>query len=1097
MASTTEAVNNRFFKTFLLFATCFAVANVNAQDLIKEQTGITVLFQTSWSQPNIHYNAGGAWTTLPGVPMKPASFDDEFTAKNGWFQFDVKASQLEFVFNDGNGVWNNNNDKNYKIVKDGAYIVEAANTGRTGPQLVKPDDGSGNVVILFQTKVWPSPHIHYNNGVSWTSPPGTPMEPSTQSGRYSAVNGWFQIAIKAAKVEFVFNDGSSVWDNNKDQNYKVDKAGTWAVVSQVNTLPPPPQGYVNGPGYSVTSVSENGDRLSISLSVNPSSQDAVYGADLKDLVVDVFKGQNDYVRVKITDKSAKRWEVPSELYKKGALGNAAKTQAGGQTNADQLYDFSYTRNPFTFKVTRKSDNYVLFDSSKLSLVYKNQYLQVATAVPSDLNVYGLGESTRNSMRVATGAKNTLWARDQASFVPNVNLYGAHPFFMGVNGKGQAHGVLLLNSNGMDITLEKDMLVYQPIGGILDFHIVVGPTPAKVMSQYTSLIGKPKLQPYWSFGFHQCRWGYPTIGSIREVVDKYAEQNIPLDTIWADIDYMDKFYDFTLDPVKWPQSEVLKFISDLKKKKQHIVPIVDPGIPDDVKDLAYTRGLEYDVFIKDRTGKPYLGQVWPGPTVFPSFFHPNVTEYWYEQMDRFYDLMPFDGLWIDMNEIANFCPGTSCKRKPGVQCPVFGSIAQITTCCLECVADRNGLDNPPFAINNVNSKDAIFNKAISTNSLHFSGILEYDVHNLYGFTESIVTDDVQERLIKKRSFVLSRSTFPGAGAYAAHWTGDNAATWNDLKWSIPAILNMGVYGIPMIGADICGFAGPTSEELCGRWHQLGAFYPFSRNHNNLESPPQEPYMWSSVAAITRKFVGLRYQLLPYFYSAGYESSVNGVPIARALFFEFPEDANCRSGPALDRQFLIGSGLLVTPVLDQGATSVQGYLPAGTWYNIFDGSRTVSKGETFTWSAKFDEMPVHIRGGTIIPMHQAGTMTTAEARETPFDIVVALPAGTDAKASGNLFLDDGEEINVGERATVVEFAASAGSFTSKTTMNKYADASTKKVKTVVVWGVSSEPKSVSVNGLDVPVVYKSNLQRLDVEIPKSLALDVTSELVVNWK
>ncbi|TMW62653.1 hypothetical protein Poli38472_005271 [Pythium oligandrum] len=645
-------------------------------------------------------------------------------------------------------------------------------------ELIKKDDGSGVLTMLFQQPLWATPNIHFNDfkGNGWTAVPGFAMNKSSYSDDFAAANGWWQYNFEnTSQLEFVFNDNNGTWDNNESRNYVAYSAGVWAVVSNIEPAKPPPPAFINGTGYTVTSVEETGNHITLQLLANPTTEPEQFGADVKELVVDITK-KEDSVRVKITDKNTKRWEVPLDLYSKGDLskdsgngGQGQQGQQGQQGNAKSNLDVMYTKNPFTVKVTRKSDGYVLFDSSKLDLVFKDQYLQIATAVPTDLSVYGLGESTRGSMRLYPGDRHTMWARDQASSGEKINTYGSHPFFLGLNGKGKAHGVFLLNSNGMDVALEDGRLIYQVIGGILDFHVISGPKPVDVVNQYTSLIGRPKLMPYWSYGFHQCRWGYKNVSMLRDVVDKYAANQIPLDVIWSDIDYMSKYYDFTLDPVNFPQEEMAKFLSDVHGKGLHYVPIIDPGIPDEPTDIAYSRGLELDVFIKDTKGIPYLGQVWPGPTVYPDFFHPNSTTYWSEQFDRMHKMLEYDGIWIDMNELSNFCPGTSCKRYEGRQCPDGSS------CCLQCTDDKNKWNYPPFAINNGNSYDKLLNKGISASSLQYGGIRQYDAHNLYGFTESIATNAIVEKIRQKRAFVLSRSTFPGSGAHVAHWTGDNAAT----------------------------------------------------------------------------------------------------------------------------------------------------------------------------------------------------------------------------------------------------------------------------------------------------------------------------------
>ena len=229
----------------------------------------------------------------------------------------------------------------------------------------------------------------------------------------------------------------------------------------------------------------------------------------------------------------------------------------------------------------------------------------------------------------------------------------------------------------------------------------------------------------------------------------------------------------------------------------------------------------------------------------------------------------------MNEVANFCNGFCIDKRK----------SQSSTRKIEKTPSKFDPNNPPYKINNRLEQLPLNFKTTDMDVTHYGGILEYDAHNLYGMTEVIATRQALEEITKKRAFVLSRSTFTGSGHHGGHWTGDNFAEWEHLYHSIPAMLNMNIFGIPYVGADICGFASSTTEELCARWMQLGAFYPFSRNHNNDNSIPQEPYLWESVAEVSRIALRIRYSLLSVYYTLFYIVK-NFFPLTRFIFdFDF--------------------------------------------------------------------------------------------------------------------------------------------------------------------------------------------------------------------
>ncbi|KAL8218609.1 hypothetical protein R6Q57_021982 [Mikania cordata] len=607
----------------------------------------------------------------------------------------------------------------------------------------------------------------------------------------------------------------------------------------------------------------------------------------------------------------------------------------------------------------------------------------------------------------------------------MDLYGSHPVYMDLrNSGGQAfaHGVLLLNSNGMDVVYRGNSLTYKVIGGVLDFYFFAGDSPLAVVDQYTQLIGRPAAMPYWSLGFHQCRWGYHNLSVVEDVVENYQKANIPLDVIWNDDDHMDGHKDFTLNPNAYPRPKLLDFLERIHARGMKYIVIIDPGIGVNSSYGTYQRGLAKDVFIK-YDGKPYLAQVWPGAVNFPDFLNPATVAWWGDEIRRFHELVPVDGLWIDMNEASNFCSGL-CTLPEGKQCPTGTGPGWI--CCLDCKNITNTKwDDPPYKINASGTQVPIGYKTIATSAVHYNGVREYDAHSIYGFSHAVATHKGLQALQGKRPFILSRSTFVGSGHYTAHWTGDNQGTWNDIKYSIYTMLNFGIFGVPMVGSDICGFYPQPTEELCNRWIELGAFYPFSRDHANYYSPRQELYQWETVATSARNALGMRYKLLPYLYTLTYEAHTTGAPIARPLFFSFP---NIPELYGLSTQFLLGESLMVSPVLDQGRTNVSAVFPSGTWYSLFDPSQAIISKETQTFilDAPLHVINVHLYQNTILPM-QRGGMISKEARMTPFTLLVTFPAGaTDANAKGRLFLDDDElpEMELGNgQSTYVEFSASA--------------------------------------------------------------------------
>ncbi|ORX87591.1 hypothetical protein BCR32DRAFT_227910 [Anaeromyces robustus] len=731
---------------------------------------------------------------------------------------------------------------------------------------------------------------------------------------------------------------------------------------------------------------------------------------------------------------------------------------------DLQYSYELTNGQNFQLQVKRNDGSVVFDG--MSFIFERQYLELSKKIRSDASIYGFGEVLAPYKRNSQDTQHALFNADNATPIGQ-NLYGSHPFYIEII-DGKAYGFFLRNSHGMEFTIKNNVLTIQVIGGNFDMYFFMGPTMDDVVKQYYKVIGAPALLPYWSLGWHQCRYGYEDIWAVENVVANYKKHNIPLDTMWIDIDFMDAYKDFTYNPNKFPVSEVRKFVSDLKKNHQYYVNMIDPAISNTKNYAPYERGLQKDIFIKDKYGNNFVGEVWPGKTVFPDWHHPNILEYWTNEIKLFKDLAMTDGNWIDMNEAANFCNG-ACDT-PYDDAPfVLGEFNPRT---------------PPFAISHfgTNSKAHLKTKNLDMDAKYYGGLIDYDIHNIYGHMEAIVTNKALLNIDPvKRPFLLSRSTFPGTGKYAAHWLGDNHSDWEHLYYSISGMLNFQFFGIPMVGSDICGFVFDSNEELCARWMELGAFNPFGRNHNGLGYIDQEPYVWGTVAEASRRALAIRYKILPYLYTHLVRTHTHSEMILYSFAGEWPNDSKA---VGIDKQFLVGKGLLITPVITKGARSVTGYFPEGVWYDWYTHA-SFSGPTSKTLDAELEHIPVHIRGGHIIPT-QGPSLTVYENRNKPFELLIALDANK--KATGRLYLDDGISIDVNGKFNEIEYTVENGTLTAK---GKYNYDEAQKLHEITVLGVSSKPSKVIANGKEVSFEYLKNEL-----IIKNLSISMNADFTVSW-
>ncbi|ROT40791.1 hypothetical protein SODALDRAFT_307227 [Sodiomyces alkalinus F11] len=763
---------------------------------------------------------------------------------------------------------------------------------------------------------------------------------------------------------------------------------------------------------------------------------------------------NSRLHVLIQDRDKERYQVPEDVFPRPS---SSPFSANSSLLSFEFSDPS-SSSPFSFKITSATTGEVLFDTSSTRLVFETQFLRLRTSLPPDPNLFGLGEHFDSFRLPNRNYTRALWARDVA--VPRrENLYGSHPVYIEQRPTG-THGVFLLNSNGMDIVIDDNgnqssFLEYRIIGGVFDFYFFAGPTPVEVSRQYARVAGPPAMVPYWSLGFHQCKHGYRDWFEVAEVVANYSAANIPLETMWTDIDYMDRRRVFSFDPDRFPINRMQEIVHNLHRKQQQYILMVDPAVAHEDYP-AFNRGSRdaLDVFLKSERSDSYYfkGVVWPGVTVFPDWYHPNVTKYWTREFEDNFNPhtgVDIDGVWIDMNEPANFCifpcqnpeeearrqgmpPEPPPARPPPRPLPGYNITIPVgpspNTDFSGAAADglppidplpvhqeqrmlgevsrgkEEDLLFPPYRIaNGGNARLDLSYRTVDTDVAHYNGLKEYDLHNLYGSMMGMTTREAMlRRRPSLRPFILARSTFSGAGRYVAKWLGDNASRWDHYRSSIAGMLAFAsIFQIPMVGSDVCGFREATTEQLCARWATLGAFMPFFRNHAQFRSPHQEFYRWPLVASAARRAITLRYRLLDYLYTALHAQSIDGTPAINPLWYLYPSDA---STYAIDLQYFYGDCLLVSPVTEEGALHVSAYFPDDVFYDLETGDVVRGRGEWITLrDVPFDRIPLHVRGGCVVPMRTEGANTTAALREKPFELVVA--PGLDGTADGTLLVDDG--------------------------------------------------------------------------------------------
>ncbi|KAK0561739.1 hypothetical protein OC844_003052 [Tilletia horrida] len=839
-------------------------------------------------------------------------------------------------------------------------------------------------------------------------------------------------------------------------------SGNWTVIaSPVNHT-----GSIEScPGYRATDVQTSSHGLTARLELAGPECHAFGAVDYANLTLLVNYDSANRLHVKIADADNIAPVIPEALLK------YPETAPADVDESEAALRFEYVAEPFSFAVVRKSNNETLFNTTGTGpLVFEDQYVRVASSLPQDANMYGLGEHNDGLRLPTSNYSRTLWNRDAPGVPEYTPLYGSHPVYQEhrLTSEGpQTHGVSLMNAHGMHILLDNNTITYNVLGGILDFYFFAGPSPQQVIRDYITVIGKPTTSPYWGLGSHNCRYGYRDWFEVAAAVQNYSNAGIPLETAWTDIDLYDHRQVFTTSPSLFPRDLYRQVVDFVHSRDQHYIVMVDPAVA--ARDYGpYNRGVEQGVFMKNWNGDgtPFNGLVWPGRTVFPDWLAENTTSYWTNEFITFFgqsntsssDTIDIDGVWLDMSEPANFVDylGANLDRlgvekeappePPTMRTPPYtiegipGTFPQGSNGSLVARQVLTYPDNPeeanfsspwlypPYSINDTRGRLGQFERdnpgvpknlsdlTMRTDLIHADGSREYSVHNLFGLAFSKATKAaMQARRPGKKTFIINRATFAGSGRFSGHWLGDNLSTWRQMRQSVAQMLNFQMYGMPVVGADICGFGGNTTETLCARWAALAIFAPFYRNHNDIAGRPQEFYRFNLTTQSAIKTLDIRYRLLDAMYTTLHTAEQDGSPALEPLWYRWPADNNTF---AIENQYLgLGGAVLVSPVYEENSTSVSAYLPNDRFYELDTWTPVDGNG---TWvnftDVPFDTVPLHLRGGVVLPMRSQSANVTKVLRTRDFTLVVApaRPArnATEGDAQGELYLDDGESLEPSE-------------------------------------------------------------------------------------
>lgn len=615
-----------------------------------------------------------------------------------------------------------------------------------------------------------------------------------------------------------------------------------------------------------------------------------------------------------------------------------------------------------------------------------EQLQFEYTLENEEKVYGLGENVRGINKRGWIYKSCC-ADEPNHLEDRTSLYASHNFLVLDGGKEQ-FGVffdypgIITFDVGYTHLNELKITLSEPDA---DVYVMTGESILDIVKQFRQLIGRSYIPPKWAFGYQQSRWGYMNEADIREVVKGHREKKIPLESIYMDIDYMERFKDFTVNQERFP--DFPEFVKEMKAQHIHLVPIIDAGVKVEESYDVYEEGIEKGYFCKKENGEYFVAGVWPGKVHFPDVLNKEAREWFGNKYQVLLD-QGIEGFWNDMNEPSIFFAQDRMDE-------TFDKIAELKDKNLDLDTFQQFTGLVGSLANNTDDFKKFYHNVDGKMMRHDK------VHNLFGYNMTRAAGEAFERLSpEKRILMFSRSSYIGMHRYGGIWTGDNKSWWNHLLLNLRMMPSLNMVGILYTGADIGGFGADATEDLVMRWTQLAMFSPLMRNHSAMGTREQEVYRFDHVEEF-RKIINIRYGLLAYIYSEYMKSALNSEMYFKPLSFVYTDD---EFASQVEDQLLVGDSLMIAPVYNQNAKGRYVYLPEEMAMLRFRGvddydTEILPAGHHYVEAGLF-EMLVFVRPDKILVLTDGGEY----ADEVDCDHVKAL-AFVKTKAEYVWYEDDG--------------------------------------------------------------------------------------------